>query len=228
MKHQQPLKEDVLSAIAKGKVTMRPHWHFVLKTALLIIGSVLVFCTLVFLVSFMLFMMRRSGILFVPAFGLRGWYALLRDLPWILIGLSIIFLILLELLVQRYAFAYRRPLLYSVFSIIVVSTLLSTFASPLHNQFSLYVERNNVPGAQYFYRSLGRPRLVDVHGGTISEFVPTGFILQDFRSEPLMIIITRHTRLPDGDDFTVGESVVVFGDRTGNQVEAYGIRALGE
>lgn len=226
----QPLRDEVLAAIEHGNVHMRPHWHFVLKTVLLIIGGVLLFCTLTFLVSFMLFMLRLNGVSFVPAFGLSGWFSLLFNLPWILIVLSLIFLVVLEVLVRHYAFAYRRPLLYSVFSIIVVTTIAGyvVAATPFHRQFSVYVERNNVPWAGSLYRDYGRPRMPDVHGGVITILQPRGFLMVDRRAEILTVVITPRTRLPFGADFSPGDTVVVFGDRHGGVVEAFGIREISE
>ena len=63
------IKEGVLKAIADGQVKMHPKWQFVTKTVLLIVGAVLLALTILYLVSFIVFVLRRTDIWFVPGFG---------------------------------------------------------------------------------------------------------------------------------------------------------------
>ena len=115
-----PIHISVLKAIASGEVAMRPRWHFVLKTALVSTGGVIVLCAVLYLASFVIFVSRQTGGSFVPIFGSRGWYHFFISLPWVLILLSFIFVIILEILVRRYSFGYRQPLLFSVMGIVVI------------------------------------------------------------------------------------------------------------
>src|SRR5262245_42216017 len=108
------VKHTVLDAIKAGQVHMKPRWHFVLRGILLVLESILLALSLRYLASFIMFIVYRSGVWFTPGFGFRGLRVFLLSIPWLLILVSVAFLVLLELLVKRYAFAYKKPLAYSV------------------------------------------------------------------------------------------------------------------
>ena len=117
---ENKIKQDVLAAIAGGEIKQRPRWFFVLRGTLVGIGIGLGLCVVLYLISFILFILRETGVWFTPAFGFRGWFVFFRSLPWVLIGLSLIFTAVLEILVKRYSFAYREPLMYSVLGIVAI------------------------------------------------------------------------------------------------------------
>ncbi|MBU6500605.1 MAG: hypothetical protein KGJ89_04080 [Patescibacteria group bacterium] len=233
--NKQSIKDSVLNAIKSGRAKMLPRWHFVLKGVLLAIGVLLLAFLLLYLVSFIVFSMHQTGVWFVPVFGLPGWFSFLRHIPWILIGLSLLFIIVLEILVRRYSFTYRKPLLYSVFAIVLIAGIVGIFAAPLHRGFFLSMRfggkrppRPSIPFLDNFYRSFGFQRLDDVHRGTITEMIPAGFVMENFGGETSTIIISSGTRLLPINDFEVGDTVTVFGEENGNSVQAVGIREISD
>ena len=140
------LRDKVLGAIKNGKVKMRPKWHYVLKTALAITGGVLLSLALLYLVSFIFFALRANGVWFMPAFGLSGMRTFVMSLPWLLIFTSLLFIIILEILVKRYAFAYRKPLLYSVLGILALA-IIGGFAlarAPFHRSLLRRAQEDRV------------------------------------------------------------------------------------
>lgn len=225
---KKSIREQILGAIDQGSVRMRPRWHFVLKTILAVIGGVILVLTLLYLVSFILFVLRRSGAFFAPSFGWHGWYAFLLSLPWLLIILVMFFLFILEVLVRRYAFAYRRPLLYSVATVVffVFAGGYIVAVTSFQPRMSAFIEKRKMPIAGPMYREYGRPRSRNIHSGQIAESNREGFFLRNRREEMLTIIVTRRTRLPRGADFSAGDMVVVFGPREGDRVEAYGVQKM--
>ncbi len=222
------MRERVLESIKSGRVVMRPRWHFVLKAVLLAVGGSIIFLAILYLVSFTLFILRRTGILFVPSFGARGWYVFLVSLPWILILVSLVFILVLEVLVRQYAFAYRRPLLYSLLGIILLVFLGGFIVDSAHVQgrFSRFAEEHRVPFARDFYRQFQPPRFGNVHGGNITEVASSGFVMKDMEGDFFSVIITPRTRLPLGADFSTGDSVVVFGDIESTTIQAFGVREM--
>jgi hypothetical protein len=126
-KTDNPIARKVLAAIESGKVHMRPRWHFVLKAALAIAGMIFLTGALVYLISFIIFVMRESGAWYLTPFGLRGLKVFLMAAPWILIIIAAVVFVILEVLVRRYSFAYQRPLLYSIIAVMALITL-SSFA----------------------------------------------------------------------------------------------------
>jgi len=182
---QKPIQEKVLAAIEAGQVKMRPRWHFVLQAILMAMGGVLLLLTLVYLASFIIFSLRQTGVWFVPIFGSAGWREFLHSLPWILILLTGAFLAVLEILVRRYAFAYRQPLLVSALGILVVVLLggLIVAQTPFHRRLFESARQGRLPVAGPFYRQFGMPRLDDVHRGTIVQVVRNGFVLKEMEGE---------------------------------------------
>ena len=115
---------------------MRPKWHFIVKSVLLVILIILVLFLTLFLVSFFLFYLERSGIFFAP-------------LPFILFLLSIIFVAVTEFLITRYAIAYRKPVIYSL--IIIVALIFVLGAAINKARFHERIEKRNMPGIRRIY-----------------------------------------------------------------------------
>lgn len=225
---KKPMRERVLEAIKTGEVAMRPRWHFVLKTILLIVGGVIVVLGLVYVSSLILFVLRQSGVIFVPIFGFRGIGIFLKSLPWILIILVMIFVALLEMLVRRYAFAYRQPLLYSIAGILVVISIGAFIVgqTPLHGQVFRYAEDHHVPVMDPMYRRFIRQPIPDMNMGEITEFIPVGFIIVSPEEEVFTVQITPRTRLPLGAEFSKGDRVIIIGPRQGMIIDAFGVRKI--
>lgn len=138
-----PLQERVLASIRSGKAAMRPRWHFVLKAILLGVGVCIVGLLLLFLASLSFWRFHEAQRLSVE-----------------LVLLSIIFIVVLEVLVRRYAFAWRRPLLVSALLILVAALLFGFGLSRtrLHPGLYNYTQRHRLPGPGYLYRHFGPPR----------------------------------------------------------------------
>ncbi|MDO8558670.1 MAG: hypothetical protein Q7S09_05860 [bacterium] len=226
--NKKPIQEEVLAAIKSGLVHMRPRWHFALRAALGALGGVILFLALLYLISFIFFALRQTGAWFVPVFGFRALYAALRAIPWLLVLLSLGFIAVLEILVRRYAFAYRRPLLYSlaVISAVVIFGGVVVAETSVHHRLFRRSAENRFPVGSKFYRMYGTPRLQNIHEGTIAEITPEGFGLKTQRGESLRILVTPQTRFPLGTDFAEDDTVVVFGERQDGAVMAKGIRKI--
>ena len=225
---EKSLRERVLGVIETGQAVMRPKWHFILKGALLIVGGVILSLALIYVASLVVFASRQGGAWFVPAFGPQGWFAFMVSLPWILIILSGLFIILLEVLVRRYSFAYRRPLLYSVLGIVVLVLLGSVVVAKtsFHGKFMRFASEHRLPGADQIYRQYGEPQFKDIHTGRVSSLLPAGFMIKNRREEPLTVKVTSKTRLAPGTVFFVGDGVVILGERKNGQIDALGIRKI--
>ncbi len=225
---EKTIKESILATIESGEVKMRPRWHFMLKTILASLGVTILALTILYLASFIIFVLRQTGVLFMPAFGSEGWYAFFTHLPFFLICLLVIFIFILELFVRHYAFAYRRPLLYSAMGIFILATIgsLMVLNTSLHSDVSKYADENEETFVGKFYVEYERQRFADVHRGMIIEMDSDGFMMRNRREENLTIIVSRQTRFPTGADFSLGDIVVVFGHREGDGVQAFGVQKV--
>jgi hypothetical protein len=218
----------VLEKIKSGRVKMRPKAHFVLKTALVALGFILIILFLLYLISFIVFTLRMSGIWFAPGFGFYGIKIFLFSLPWLLILIAIILIIVLEILVKYFSFAYRRPILYSILGIIAL-VFLGSFVinqTKIHPCLFQKAQERNLPVAGKFYRDFGAGKFRNAHRGVVSETTEKGFKIETPRNETLNIIITPETRFPFGKDIEENDNVMILGERDNCTVRAFGVRKV--
>ena len=220
----------VLEKIKSGRIKMRPKAHFVLKTVLAALGFILIILFVLYLISFIVFTLRMSGIWFAPGFGFYGVKIFLFSLPWLLILIAIILIIVLEILVKYFSFAYRRPILYSVLGIITLALLGSFVISQtkIHPYLFQKAQERNLPVAGKFYRDFGAGKFRNAHRGVVSEITDNGFLVETRHNEILKIIITSETRFPFGKDIKESDSVMILGERDNGAVRAFGVRKIND
>ncbi|MEM9336728.1 MAG: hypothetical protein AAGA35_02660 [Patescibacteria group bacterium] len=229
-KDMQNLKEKLLYRIESGEMCMKPKWHFMLKSVLAVAGALLAFVGLVYLISLIVFVLRLTGIAFVPEFGSAGLLKFFLAAPWLLILLAIIFVITLEVLVQRFAFAYQKPLLYSLIGVIVISLVSGYLFSktPAH-QLMLEMARNKqAPLLGSVYRNYDEQLMADLHFGTVTEVKDDQFSVTTNQGETLEIEMNERTRHSDALNIRPGTELIIFGDRDGRAVRAKGVKELPE
>ncbi len=216
------MNEELLEAIKTGEIKMRPRWQFVLRGALAVLGGVLIALLLLYLISLIIFTSRETGVAFVPVFGLRGIVAFLRALPWLLIFFSAVFVILLEILVRHYAFAYRRPLVYSGLGIVVlvVAGGFLVAGTSLHRRLP--------PFAQGFYYFGPPPTFRDIHRGIITSTTTQGFVIKSRMGGMLLVNVASGTQTDAQSALQPGDMVVIFGPESSDTIEAIGVRQIGE
>lgn len=225
---KKSITDQIIVAAKNGRLKMRPKWHFILQAALGLVGIAVVSMTLLYLTSLFIFISHETGIMMAPIFGWHGIAIFLVSLPWLLILALVVFFLILEILVRHYAFAYRLPLLYSGLAILIVVSLTSLVvaATPFHEKLSHCPPVGGPPPCVIgFYRDLGPDRIKNVHRGTITGFEGSNFVIINRNREELTIVVSPRTRLPRGLDFSLGDEVVVIGDRQGDQVKAFGVIA---
>lgn len=222
------LKNSILKKIQAGEVAMTPRWHFVLKTVLVVTGVVLTVLGLLYVLSFVLFVLRATGVLFVPYFGFHGVIAFLQSTPWLLVALALVFVVALELLVRQFAFAYKKPLL-TVLGGIVLIGILGTIAiaqTPLHTELESRAHMGRLPIMGAVYREYGEQISHVAHVGTISALDSDGFVLVNRRGSELEVRLTEETKIPRHVVLSEGMAVVVLGTVHEGRVVAEGIRSI--
>ncbi|HJV33041.1 MAG TPA: hypothetical protein VJ694_03370, partial [Patescibacteria group bacterium] len=185
---------------------------------------------LVYLLSFIIFAMRENGAWYVTPFGLRGLRAFLMAAPWVLILVALAILAILEVLVRRFSFAYRRPLLYSVLGVLALVTL-SSFAvarTPLHASLMRDADRRQLPIGGGFYRGYGHDDAEDVYPGFVTRLIGEGFELaaDDGDGDGLPVLIAPSTKFVPEGGVEIGDRVIVFGPLAEGRIHAFGVRIL--
>lgn len=227
-KDKKEIKDKVLEAIKSGRAKMKPKWHFVLRGILISLLIVIAFLTLLSVWSFTFFSLRQTGVWFAPAFGSAGWISLLRSTPWILVILSVAFVIFLEILVRRYAFAYRRPLIYSVLGLILIVVVGGIIMEPWHKELFRFAKRDKLPIVGEFYKDFDMRRFDDIHRGQIIQIFDRGFLIKGSNDdETSTILLTPMTHMPQGPvTLRVGDNVVVFGPEHDGEIQALGVAEI--
>lgn len=227
-----PVQESVLENIKNHHVSMRSKKYFLLQTALFVTGMIIVIGTLLYLASFIVFGLAESGIWFVPLFGLKGWFVFFKSLPWVLILLVLVFALILEVMVRRYSFAYRRPLLYSMLGIVGLVLIGGFIISRihLHQQIRQYGRMHGVPMVGGFYRRFGTPNMREVHKGIIREQGLSQFVIEGSTGETSTVFFASGTRILQfrKEGFSASDTVIIFGDRDGRTIRAFGIKNIGQ
>jgi len=222
------ISDNVLDKIKSGDVKMKPKIYFILRMVLLILGVMFLFSFIIYLISFILFSLRASGLLFLPKFGFLGIGILFGSLPWFLIFLAAILIVILEIFTKHFTFIYRRPILYSLLTIIVIVIAVSFLIekTPFHSSLFLSAREKHLPLIGPFYRNYGAPSLHNVHRGVVSEIIDNSFKIKTPRNETLTVVITSQTHLPPEKEIKEGDEVVVLGERNDDTVEALEIHQI--
>ncbi len=224
------LAQKILEKLKSDKVKMRPKIYFILKAVLIILGILVVALFVLYLLSFIVFVMRANGIWYLHSFGFPGIRASLTLLPWLLIFISVLLIFVLEVLLKRFSFAYRRPVFYSLLGIIIFAALGSFIIdrTSFHPAMFSRAQKGTFPIGGPLSREFGMAKSRDVHRGIVSEIIDNGFVLKTPDGSNLSVIITPETRFPLGTDIKEGDSVIVFGKRDDGTVKAFGIRKAGD
>lgn len=232
----EDIRDQVLERIRSGKLNMRPRAVFVLK-ALVVLGvALLVLLLSILITSFIFFAVRVGGHESLLRFGPRGFVPFLELFPWALLLLDIALLAFLEMLLREFRFAYRRSLLYLFLALLAVagaSGLLIDSRTNFHHDRFMEAQEGRLPpplrGAYTGARGVPPERL-GVYRGYVMQVNDTTFIMtrddQDTHEDTRRWTVLVPPTFPLSN-ISPGDHVYVAGDRTGEEIKAYGIRVLG-
>ena len=201
---------------------MRPKWHFSLTSTLSACAAVCVFLAALYLASLVIFEVRESGIGFAPRFGSRGWVEFLLSFPWLFVIGSLLFLALLEELLRRYSFVYRRPLLYSASALVIFLALASVVADldNLHPQLRDFSKNHGLPIYDAFKQApFGQPSHF-FHGAVIRTASGTITVV---REGGALVHVDIEDGLEGPNEHATNSPVVIFGEYVNGQWHAYGL-----
>ena len=219
------LKEAVLNKITDENIKSRPKSFFILINILYLLAIILVTLFILFVISFVLFALQQSELLYLPIFGWRGIELLAGNFPWLLVLITIVFIGLLEFLVNRYGFVYRRPLLYSSLFIILSTVLMSYIIGQTPLQKNIYgkVKRGGVPILKQFYDDYTKPNPKHFHPGTVIKNETDGFILERADKSLISVKISSTTEIRSGFEIYPGGRLLIICQIIDDQIIAEAI-----
>jgi len=227
---QKSIKDTVLGKIKSREVKMRPQYYFVLKTALVILSIFFVALFVLYLVSLIAFILRASGIWFLPGLGFSGMKVFLTSLPWVLILIAVASIVVLEMFAKRFTFVYRRPIFYSIF-IIIIFVILGSFIiekTRFHSDLFWKAKENSLPVAGKLYRDFDVNKFKEVHRGAILEITEDGFYLEKPDGQTLNIVITSDTKLLFKKEIEKGNQAVVMGKECNGVIYALVVKKVND
>jgi hypothetical protein len=225
------LDNQVLCAIREGRVCMRPRWQFIFRAVLAIIGAVALVLAGIYLISFIIFVTRSNGVGYAPVLGPRGWKMLFLSLPWFLILISIVFVFGLEMLIRRYSFAYRRPVIYSFFGllILIVGSSVIITSTSFHRRMA-HSPRIQImaPFIHSFYSDFKDAPISGVFRGVVSNFATNTLFFVNRNGNMQQVLITPGTTFVSNRFPSSSNRIVIFGAPSGTAIEADGIGIIEE
>lgn len=226
----------VLEKIRSGQVKKRPRYFFALETGFFSAGAFLVFLLMLFLSSFMLFFLRGSGSMLLPALGWQGSKFFLFSFPWMILVSLLVSAVIFEYFIWRFPMVYHHPLFYSAAATVVLSLAFGAAISytPLHANAFQQAQQETLPLAGGLYRyysqaaleniNFGSPKIslepeaapkIETFGGQIFE-VKAAVQEESQEAEVLEVL----------EDLKKSEAVMIFGKKKDSEIEAYGIREM--
>ncbi len=222
-------KKEILDKIKNGELDMKPKWHFVLKSALLLVGTVIAALLAVYFLSFVIFTLKETGVGFSVLYGFKGISLFVMHSPWILISATVVFVGILYLLITHYSFSYQKPLVYSMVGVVLFALVGSVIIeqTTMHAKLQQYSEQTEVPVFPPMYRGAKALPTENIVHGEILEVTEQGLIVESVAGE-IVIDINERTRQRPGSEYRVGERVIIYGEKNDGRVQAFGIRPAGE
>lgn len=177
-KEQNNLKEEILEKIRNGSWKMKPRAYFVLRAILLSALFILFLLFAVYIVGFIFFSLRASGVIFLPGFGILGLGRMLLSLPWVLIAAAFVLIIILEIFAENFPFVYKKPLVYSLAGIIVLVLLTGFFAGKMPLHANVLRQNANVPLLGPLYGQFAVRAGGSVFNGVVDDIGENGFTME--------------------------------------------------
>jgi hypothetical protein len=224
------IEKKVSEKIKSGDIKMKSRAHFVWRTILLVSVIVILALFVIYLISFIIFSLHTSGVWFLPGFGFSDIGILIGSLPWLLIVLSIVLILVLETFAERLTFVYHRPVVYSLVFIIVAVFLASFLIgiTPFHSNLFESAYDQHLPIIGQFYRNYGTPRIHNVHNGVVTKLTDNGFTIETPNGEALNVILDYKNLAALQSTIKVGDTIVVVGNKNGNNIQATDVRKIQE
>jgi hypothetical protein len=215
----ESMKNSILSSIEKGSVKMRPRWEFILRAVGMYLGLLVLAIGALYAISFVVFMLRQSGIFSAYSLGFNGFLTMLGSLSWFVLVVAVAFAILLVFTIRKYSFGYAWPFLYLAIGTIVIVLIGGVIIgdTSLHQQ--LQTVENHLPLAGGFYQKEFDNLPQNFTVGRITAVTSSGYTMEDSRYGQVTIIISPQTQLP-AEQLKVGERIFVLGQRVNNTVRA--------
>lgn len=215
----QSFKEGIINQIKSGKVKMKPKLYFILRPILFVFALIMILVFLIYFLSFLFFIFRINDGWALTGFGLRGVMTLFLSMPWGIISFILLFIVIIETLVFRFGPMYRKPMLYSLFGLVVFVLVLSFLIAltSFHDNMLSSNKKGRLPWMSPLYMGYERINFRNVHCGKVLGVTDNGFVVE-YMDDPSC----KEIKIEVPPDFNkhknleIGDIVILAGRRDGS------------
>ncbi|MDB4992033.1 MAG: hypothetical protein JWL75_278 [Parcubacteria group bacterium] len=154
------LKDAVLAKIQSHDISMRPRIFYTLRLVGLFILSVAVLLLSILIANYVSFSIRINGHDALLSYGPQGFLAFLHFFPWPILVLDVFFIAVLQHMVRKFSFGYRKPVLYLfgiLFLVIIAAGLVLDRETRVNDSFYEGAGRAHPSFVGMFYRRFHAP-----------------------------------------------------------------------
>ncbi len=233
--NKDTLREKIMGQIKRERIAMRPRLYFTLQLAAVAFVAFMVLVLSVFIFNFILFSIRINSHEAFLSFGPRGIMAFIIFFPWPFLIADLIFIAVLEWLLRTFKFGYRLPMLYVLGAILAV-TFITGMAidrgTGFNDRLMVRAGGPGLPGPlNGMYRDVRRPQHDGVCLCTIVGIASGTLTVEDRRrgaTTTLTVLLPENDPRATSTGLTVGDTVMVAGDREDDVIRAFGVRKAPE
>ena len=144
-----------MKEIESGKLDMRSRWIYVAKKIGLESGLALAMLVLAFLFNLFFYFVQANNLLPLLHEGGSTWQEILHSLPYDLIIIIIVLVFLLNYIIKKFDFSYKKPfsVIFSVFIGLIIWAAMMLFISNFNTTARNSFEHNGyyIPYFSHFY-----------------------------------------------------------------------------
>ncbi|MFZ5391549.1 MAG: hypothetical protein ACOZAJ_04740 [Patescibacteria group bacterium] len=221
------LKQLVINKITSGQIKMHSKAFFATGRTLSWLSGLLFSLLLILLTSLMFYILRYNSLVFKGS-GWAGWGIFFNSLPILILIITTLFGLILSLLAYRQTTAYKKPAVYTVslVAILSLSAGLLINLTPLHARLSEKAFNQNLPWLGPIYNQNLNGRWSGATAGTLTKISDDIWEIEDSLQKNWQIQIKSYTRFPLGNDFDLGDKIIVRGPADETIITAQGIRKI--
>jgi hypothetical protein len=227
--NQKLISEKVISEIGKRGIKMKPKLYFIIKS-LLFIGSIFLLSLFVlYLGSLIVFVLKVNNIFYFHGMGFHAIRSVILSFPWYLVFLAVALIISIEIISKRFSFIYRKPLIYSLITIIILTSIGSFLIekSSVHQYFFNLAKHEKLPVAGKMYRNLGNIDIENTYFGKALKKEGGNWIIELDSGEKVFLIINeqsigRRIYL----EIKEGSEVMVIGEMKNGLIDVFAFRRI--
>ncbi len=216
----ESIKHIIEAKIESGTLTQKPKWHFTLTHIGMWVGTLLAIVLLAYMVAFILLVGKEQHFIDLVMLGPQGIGKVFQYIPYPLIGVLLLLLVLLFTIAHQYSFVYRHSTL-QTFGFLGLMTVVIAVGFALFDKemnFARLGEKRNIPIMRNIHERYRQPSK-EVTRGIIVGIDGDMLLVKDRGGN-----LYRAPMPENHEDVHIGEPVILFGPRQGDQIAPFGMR----